>query len=141
MLIEKSGQRLWIAHQSEPFYRASGLEEVLEEDLFIGIMHYPMNEAFYNNRKENNEFLPYDLILAGHYHGGQWRIPFYGAFFISDVNGSGWLSSQDCASGLTEWSGYYQYLSRGLGSSGKYKVLKQRWFNPPEINLLTLISN
>ena len=138
ILIEESGQRLWVAQQSEPFWQASGLEGVKEEDVLIGIMHYPLDEHFYQGKRESGQFPPYDLILAGHYHGGQWRIPLYGAFFISDINGENWFPSQDRVSGLTEWSGYYQYVSRGLGASGSNPFLKQRWFNPPEINVLTL---
>lgn len=138
ILIEEAGQRLWIAQQTEPFWQASGLEDVKEEDVLIGIMHYPMDEHFYQAKRESGQFPPYDLILAGHFHGGQWRIPFYGAIFVSDVYGNGWFPSQDRVSGLTEWSGYYQYVSRGLGASGSNPLLKQRWFNPPEINVLTL---
>ena len=90
--------------------------------------------------EESGQFPPYDLILAGQFHGGQWRIPLYGAFFISDVNGENWFPSQDRVIGLTEWSGYYQYVSRGLGASGSNLLLKQRCFNQPEINLLILSS-
>ena len=78
-----------------------------------------------------------NLILAGHSHGGQWRIPFYGAVFISNVYGSRWFPSQESVSGLTIWSGYQQYVSRGLGASGRSGWIKQRWFNPPEVNVLT----
>lgn len=140
ILIEEEGQRLWIAEQNEPFWQATGLEDVKEEDVLIGIMHYPMDEHFYQVKRESGQFPPYDLILAGHFHGGQWRVPFYGAIFISDVYGNGWFPSQNRVSGLTEWSGYYQYVSRGLGASGSNPLIKQRWFNPPEINLLTLKS-
>lgn len=140
ILIEEAGQRLWIAQQTEPFWQASGLEDVKEEDVLIGIMHYPMDEHFYQAKRESGQFPPYDLILAGHFHGGQWRIPFYGALFISDVNGDNWFPSQERVSGLTEWSGYKQYVSRGLGASGSNPLIKQRWFNSPEINLLILKS-
>ena len=140
LLIEKAEQKLWIAQQSEPFWKNEQLSMVKEEDVLVGIMHYPMDENFYRAKRESGEFPPYDLILAGHYHGGQWRIPLYGAIFISDVYGNGWFPSQNRVSGLNNWSGYYQYVSRGLGASGSNPLLKQRWFNPPEINILTLKS-
>ena len=138
LIIEEAGQKLWIAEQTEPFWRNEQLQDVTEEDVLIGIMHYPMDENFYRAKRESGEFPSYDLILAGHYHGGQWRIPFYGAIFVSDVYGNGWFPSQNRVSGLNNWSGYYQYVSKGLGASGSNLLLKQRWFNPPEINLLTL---
>ena len=140
LAIDYQGAKIWIAEQTLPFYHPIGFEGITEEDTLIGVMHYPMNESFYENQSKNEDFPPYDLILAGHYHGGQWRIPGLGALFISDVNGDNWFPSQERVSGLTEWSGYKQYVSRGLGASGSHSLLKQRWFNPPEINLLTLKS-
>lgn len=140
LIIERGGSRLVVAYQTEPFYKAEGLESVSEEDTLIGIMHYPLDEKFYQQKRESGEFPPYDLILAGHYHGGQWRIPFYGAIFVSDIYGNGWFPSQSRVSGLSNYSGYYQYISRGLGASGGNPLLKHRWFNPPEVNLLTLKS-
>lgn len=138
LLLEEAGQKLWIAEQTEPFRKNEQIEDVKEEDVLLGIMHYPMDENFYRAKRESGDFPPYDLILAGHFHGGQWRIPFYGAIFVSDIYGNGWFPKQEKVSGLTNWSGYYQYVSRGLGASGSNPFLKQRWFNPLEINVLTL---
>ena len=138
--IDYQGTKIWIAEQTIPFYQPMGFEGITEEDTLIGLMHYPMNEYFYENQSKNEDFPSYDLILAGHYHGGQWRIPGLGALFISDVNGDNWFPSQERVSGLTEWSGYKQYVSRGLGASGSNPLIKQRWFNPPEINVLILTN-
>lgn len=138
LILEREDSRLVVAYQTEPFARAEGLESVTEEDVLIGVMHYPLDELFYQGSRQSGTFPPYDLILAGHYHGGQWRIPFYGAIFVSDIYGNGWFPSQSRVSGLNHYSGYYQYVSRGLGASGGNPLLKQRWFNPPEVNLLTL---
>ena len=140
LLIEKEGQRLWVSEQSVPFKPILDADLFQEEDVLIGLMHYPMNETFYAKQRQSATFPEYDLILAGHYHGGQWRIPFYGALFIPDVNGNGWLPAQECVSGLMNYSGYWQYVSRGLGASGKNVILRKRWFNPPEVNVLTLRS-
>lgn len=138
LCIEIDGNRLWIVEQTEPFSKTEGLDDMKENDVLIGIMHYPLNEELYKQMRESDDSSDYDLILAGHYHGGQWRIPFYGAVFISNVYGSRWFPSQESVSGLTIWSGYQQYVSRGLGASGRSGWIKQRWFNPPEVNVLTL---
>lgn len=121
-------------------------------DIRIAITHYPMNESYYENQTaqwrmdddifsiNNDNNIPiYDLVLAGHYHGGQWRVPILGALFIPDINGSNFLPSRERVSGLTKWGDYKQYVSRGLGASGDYKFTRFRFFNTPEINLIKLV--
>jgi hypothetical protein len=68
-----------------------------------------------------------DLILAGHTHGGQIRIPFYGPFFT--------MTSMDkkYAAGLHRFDKSLLYVSRGIGTS----VLPMRLFCPPEITVFT----
>ena len=121
-------------------------------DIKIAITHYPMNESYYENQTaqwrmdddifstNNDNNIPiYDLVLAGHYHGGQWRVPILGALYIPDINGSYFLPSRERVSGLTKWGDYKQYVSRGLGASGDYKFTRFRLFNTPEINLIKLV--
>ena len=121
-------------------------------DIKIAITHYPMNESYYENQTaqwrmdddifstNNDNNIPiYDLVLAGHYHGGQWRVPILGALYIPDINGSNFLPSRERVSGLTKWGDYKQYVSRGLGASGDYKFTRFRFFNTPEINLIKLV--
>jgi hypothetical protein len=43
-------------------------------------------------------------------------------------------------SGLMERGGTYQYVSRGLGASASVALFDFRLFNPPEINLITLVA-
>lgn len=121
-------------------------------DIRIAITHYPMNESYYENQTaqwrmdddifsiNNDNNIPiYDLVLAGHYHGGQWRVPILGALYIPDINGSDFLPNRERVSGLTKWGDYKQYVSRGLGASGDYKFTRFRFFNTPEINLIKLV--
>lgn len=75
---------------------------------------------------------PIDLVLCGHVHGGQIRIPFIGGLYSSD---QGYFPQYD--------AGYYtmmnttMFISRGLGT-GTFPI---RLFNFPEIDLITLKSN
>ena len=81
--------------------------------------------------------LDFDLVIAGHYHGGQVRVPFYGAPFIPVMTSSfydGFFPDQNYVSGLAAGNSIQQYISRGLGASN----IPFRLFNTPEINLLTL---
>lgn len=67
----------------------------------------------------------YDLILTGHAHGGQWRIPFTGVGFYSP--GQGLLPKYN--SGMHEKGKSKMIISRGLGNS----ECPVRLFNLPEI--------
>lgn len=81
------------------------------------------------------------MVLAGHYHGGQWRIPFYGAVFVPDAFSDVYLfPNQDEVKGLVTWGNTNEYVSAGLGANNRFKFLEFRLFNSPEINLLTLKS-
>jgi predicted MPP superfamily phosphohydrolase len=53
-----------------------------------------------------------DLYLGGHTHGGQLRLPFYGAMVTSSVYG------KQYEAGLYEREGTTMYISRGIGFEG-----------------------
>ncbi len=73
----------------------------------------------------------YDLVLAGHTHGGQVRLPGVGAL----VTNSGLDRSR--ARGLSRWgSQTWLHVSAGLGNSPYMPV---RLFCRPEATLLTLV--
>ena len=70
-----------------------------------------------------------DLILAGHAHGGQVRIPFVGGLVAP---GQGFWPLY--TSGVHREKNSALVISRGLGNS----VVPQRLFNRPELVLITL---
>ena len=73
-----------------------------------------------------------DLYLSGHTHGGQWRVPFYGAVLTSSVYGKRYEMGHyvERATGL--------YVSRGLGMEG-LAAPRARFLCPPEVVLVTLL--
>lgn len=71
----------------------------------------------------------FDLVLCGHTHGGQIRLPFFGGLFAP---GQGFFPEYD--SGLYHKNGTSMLVSRGLGNS----ILPVRIHNCPEILLITL---
>ena len=70
----------------------------------------------------------YDLVVAGHAHGGQFRLPFIGGVYAP---GQGFLPKY--TAGLYETDDLEMYVGTGIGNS----VIPVRIFNPPEI--LTII--
>ncbi len=69
-----------------------------------------------------------DLQLSGHTHGGQIRLPFYGALFTSSLYGKRFEGGRYQLDTLT------LYVSRGIGLEGK-GAPRARFLCPPEIVL------
>ncbi len=74
-----------------------------------------------------------DLYLCGHTHGGQIRLPLFGAVFTSSDFGKRYEM------GRYEENGTTLYVSRGLGMEG-LGAPRARFLAPPEIVLWTLGS-
>ena len=72
-----------------------------------------------------------DLYLAGHTHGGQIRLPFYGALVTLSAYG------MQYDMGLYQLGATTLYISRGLGMEG-LGLPRARFLCPPEIVLLEL---
>lgn len=93
-------------------------------DLTLGVTHSPEPRLLDRYAADR---IP--LLLAGHTHGGQLRVPFYGAL----VTNCG--LDRGRARGLSRWRGAWLHVSAGLGTS-PYAPL--RFACPPEATLLTL---
>jgi len=82
------------------------------------------------------------LVLAGHYVGGQWRLPWFGALRAPVSSGlgnaGGWLPEDEKVMGLSSFLGIPQYISPGLGTSRAIDLPGIRLFNTPAVTVLTL---
>lgn len=72
-----------------------------------------------------------DLQLSGHTHGGQVRLPFYGALYASSLYGKRFEM------GLYEVGEMRLFVSRGIGLEGK-GAPRVRFLCPPEIALFEI---
>lgn len=84
----------------------------------ILISHRPEAVEFYNT-------LPFDLVLSGHSHGGQVRIP----FLINGLLAPNQGFFPKYAGGVYELENYTHIVSRGVS----FNPLLPRVFNPPEV--------
>jgi len=69
-----------------------------------------------------------DLQLSGHTHGGQVRLPFYGALYAGSLYGKKYEAGRIQEAKMT------LYVTRGLGMEGK-GAPRVRFLCPPEITL------
>ncbi|TDO39834.1 metallophosphoesterase [Paractinoplanes brasiliensis] len=96
-------------------------------DVHLGVTHTPASRVL--NAMANDGF---DLLLAGHTHGGQVCVPFYGALTTNcDL-------PKAMAKGLHRWPGSdaWLHVSAGLGTHPTAPV---RFSCRPEASILTLI--
>ncbi|HJX02174.1 MAG TPA: metallophosphoesterase [Candidatus Humimicrobiaceae bacterium] len=92
--------------------------------LRIAIIHTPDTDSIINLAWKET-----DIILSGHTHGGQVRLPLIGAII------SGCKIKTKFASGLFYFRTLILYVTRGLGE-GKYSQF--RFYCPPEASLLRI---
>ena len=139
MLVEKNGNAITVLGIDDPRFVLntdrqakmkdvignvlSGLMKDVEKEQFTLLLsHRPELFELYCEQKIN-------LILTGHVHGGQFRIPGVGG-----VIGPGQGLLPDYDAGLYSEGDTNMVLSRGLGQS----IVPFRINNPPELVLVTL---
>lgn len=77
--------------------------------------------------KDELSHVPWHLMLSGHTHGGQVRLPFVGGTWTAPVRDARFIE------GLRPWQGRHLHISRGVGS-----LYGLRINCPPEVTLLEL---
>lgn len=132
-LVTVGEQTLQICGVDDPAVGAavwqSQLEDVtvaLEGDVCsILISHRPERVADYTGRS-------FDLVLSGHAHGGQWRIPLLGVGLIAPNQGL----FPRYAGGTYDLEGTTLVVSRGLA---RESTRIPRLYNPPEVVVVDLV--
>lgn len=112
-------------HGRKPVIQASDLRYMFHTDDFrILISHRPNYIDFYRNA-------PCDLIISGHAHGGQWRIPFTHQGIYAPQMGL----FPKYTEGMHDLNGRKFFISRGLASGDPHIP---RLYNNPEIGVIDL---
>lgn len=139
----KSNNRSQYSDYVEYTKRLKDYYDKMKKDNKVKILlsHNPQGMLCFNpGLIKKYEDLDYDLVIAGHYHGGQFRLPLIGALYIPYPTSKdmGFFPRQEDVMGLSKYSDTYRYISAGLGASKTIPFLDFRLFNTPEINLITL---
>lgn len=126
-----AGQGIVAAGVDDPHLRRDRYAEIAGQPdpkatLKLGVTHSPeprVLDAFAHDG--------YDLVMAGHTHGGQLRLPGYGAIVTNCE------LDRSRARGASRWGAHtWLHVSAGLGTSPYAPV---RFACPPEASLLTLV--
>lgn len=112
-----------------------------DRDIQIAVTHMPLSMEYVAEvaqRYEDEVFSlrHVSLVLAGHYAGGQWRLPGRGAIWAPEL---GFFPADEQLMGLSYLGGVPQYISPGLAASDAYP-LPGRLFNPPVVTTLYLTA-
>lgn len=116
-------------------------KEFTATDIQVVLTHMPLTQEYVSDmvmsaKKEEPFSMRYaSLILAGHYNGGQWRIPWAGPVYVPD---RGWFPGDEGLVGLDYLEGIPQYISPGLGSDPTYRWQPGRLFNTPVMTRIVL---
>ena len=80
-----------------------------------------------------------DMVFAGHYCGGEWKIPGLGAIHIPARLSAryGWFPEETLVQGKRTIGSTIAYITPGLSTSGD-TLFGFRLMNPPQISLITL---
>ncbi len=119
-------------------------------DIHLALAHYPPSKEYIevaqilSDRAEDDyQYLPaVDLVLAGHYCGGGWKIPVAGALYVPNtlLPRHGWFPGQEDVQGLKMLGATQLYTSPGLSMTDKIALPNFRLFNPPTVTLITLTA-
>lgn len=129
--IEVDGRLLHVRGVDDPHISRDDYASVAgafadDADVAIGVAHAPYLRVLEGFSNDNA-----DLVLAGHTHGGQLRLPGVGAL----VTNCDLPASQ--ARGLSRYGASYLHVSAGLGTSPYAPI---RFACPPEATLIRLTA-
>lgn len=123
--IEKNGSRIWIAGVDDILYAHPDLDRTLsaipKNEFTVLLAHEP-------DFADRAAYLPIDLQLSGHSHGGQVRFPLFGSLYYPPL-------SRKYPRGHYRVRNMHLYTNRGIGTI----VVPMRLDAPPEVTLLTLV--
>jgi uncharacterized protein len=123
--IQVGDRELVLAGVSDLWYEGdvhSTLADVSDEESVILLSHNPDAVLFSHSDRA-------DLVVSGHTHGGQIRLPWIGSLAPLPT-----MLGNEYDKGLFDYKDGQLFITAGVGETGP----RARLFNPPEINVLTI---
>jgi len=125
--IEKNGSRLWLCGLEDPATSRPDLDLTIPADPAAPVILLSHEPDYADTVIDHPRGHLVDLMLSGHSHGGQIRLPFLGPLILPPLG-------TKYPEGPYRFKQMQLYVNRGLGTVG----LPLRLNCPPELTLLTL---
>lgn len=125
--IERGGQHFWLAGVDDCYFGAPDLDAAIPNDHTAPVILMCHEPDFITSIVRHPKSPDIDLVLSGHSHGGQVRLPFAGALQLPPMG-------REYSMGYYRVANVQLYVNRGLGTVG----LPIRFNCPPEITHFTL---
>jgi uncharacterized protein len=125
--IEKNGERLWICGVDDPGTSQPDLNAAIPAEPNAPVIFMAHEPDYADDVVKHPRGPLVDLMLSGHSHGGQVRLPFVGPLILPPMG-------MKYPEGPYLFNKMQLYVNRGLGTVG----LPFRLNCPPEITVLTL---
>jgi len=125
--IERGGERLWLSGIHDPVTHVPNLDMAIPERPDGPVVLMSHGPDYADNVVQHPRGRLVDLMIAGHTHGGQVRLPFLGAIVLPS-------GGKKYVEGLFRFERMQLYVNRGIGTTG----LPLRLNSPPEVTLFTL---
>ena len=124
--LERDGQRIWIVGVDDVYEHANDMEVALRGVPFTETKVVAVHEPDFADETARNSI---DLQVSGHSHGGQVRIPGYGAPILPKLG-------RKYPIGLNRVRNLHVYTNRGIGMV----TPPVRLNCSPEVTLITLVG-
>jgi predicted MPP superfamily phosphohydrolase len=126
--IERGSDRFWLAGSGDADGAIPNLNRSVPDDPRAPVVLMVHEPDFADYIVQHPRFPLIDLMLSGHSHGGQVRLPFLGPLILPPMG-------KKYVEGLFQFDHMQLYVNRGLGTVG----LPFRLNCPPELTHITLV--
>lgn len=122
------------------------IRTVTENDLILMLSHEVPSDSQLNvaqqpmtDEQKKNYFPSPDLVLSGHYCGGEWKMPILGTLYVNSniLPRYGWFPDESYVQGQRGVGSIMVYTTTGL-SNNSATALFGRLNNPPRVSIITL---
>lgn len=119
------------------------IKQIAAGDIQVVLSHTPLTEDYartlvgWSSREDVFSIRQAALVLAGHFCGGPFRLPWAGPVYVPEY---GWFPAEELVSGMSWPGGVPQYISPGLGANRLCAWQPFRLFNHPTVTKIYLTA-